>query len=100
MFTALTVAIRQLFAMFTTLFSAGEKVAKTFDNLAGWGEAASESIATVASIERQVNRFEAISAAKERAKLLGITLNDQLEIATTVEAKAAKPKAITAVAAA
>ena len=77
--------------MITIFFSAGEKVAKTVDNLAGWGEAASESIANVASIERQVNRFEAVNAAKARAKLLGLTLNNDLEIIPSpAEVKATK----------
>lgn len=43
---------KQLFAMFTVLFSAGEKTAKSLDNLATWAEESSGAFADQARLER------------------------------------------------
>ena len=43
---------KQLFAMFTMFFSAGEKLGKTADNLATWAEESSGAFADQARIER------------------------------------------------
>lgn len=46
-------AIKQFFAMFTVLFAAGEKLAKTADNFATWAEESSGAFSDQARIERK-----------------------------------------------
>ena len=44
---------KQFFSMLTVLFSAGEKTAKSLDNLATWAEESSGAFADQARLERQ-----------------------------------------------
>lgn len=46
-------AFKQLFLMFSVLFSAGEKAAKSLDNLASIGEEMSEGYLLKGRLERQ-----------------------------------------------
>lgn len=49
----MTKAFRQFFAMFTALFSAGEKLANSVDKLAEYAEESTDSFLEEARIERQ-----------------------------------------------
>ena len=52
MFTSLFVAASQFFAMFTTLFSAGDKACKALEHLATWSEETADQFNQTARIER------------------------------------------------
>lgn len=63
-------AFTQLFTMITVLFSAGEKVAKTIDNVAGVGEMKSNTYLKEAAHDQEVAIEEfAFARDKRRAEL-------------------------------
>ena len=68
MFTAVGVCVRQLFAMITVLFSAGEKTATAIQHLAIWGEETAGAFADQARIDRTANRLALEDAARTKAK--------------------------------
>lgn len=67
MFTAVGVCVRQLFAMITVLFSAGEKTATAIEHLAIWGEETAGAFADQARIDRTANRLALEDAARTKA---------------------------------
>ena len=92
MFSAISIAIAQFFRALTVFFGAFEKTAGAVDNMANWAEQASGNFADVAAIERKVARFQLESAAREKAKALGMNLDAHLDItdATVKPVKAVK----------
>ena len=60
---------KQFFTMLTVLFSAGEKTAKSLDNLATWAEESSGAFADQARIERK-KKLQIISAPATTTKRL------------------------------
>jgi len=80
MMSAITLAIRQFFNMFTVLFSAGEKTAKAVENLADWAEQASGTYSDIAKMERSVTKFSALAEARIKAKALGMKISEDLDV--------------------
>lgn len=70
-FTMITM-FKQFFAMFTVLFSAGEKTAKSLDNLATWAEESSGAFADQARIERQ-KKLQIINAPSTTKRIANKT---------------------------
>lgn len=67
MFTSVGVCVRQLFAMITVLFSAGEKTATAIEHLAIWGEETAGAFADQARIDRTANLLALEDAARTKA---------------------------------
>lgn len=63
-------AIRSFFAMFATLFAAGEVAAQAVNEIAYYGKDAAANLRTNADQERQINNLEFQSRlAKRKAEL-------------------------------
>lgn len=58
MFTATSIAIRQLFAAITVLFSAAEKASSAINHLATWSDETAGNFADEARIQRTAKRRE------------------------------------------
>lgn len=89
-------ALNAFFAMFTTLCMAGEKGAKSLDNLGKWGESATATFADEAEHDRAIALEERAFKRDQKRKELK-ALQDATATGTTVNAtKLPAPKAAAA----
>lgn len=70
MFNQVFVALNAFFTMLTTLFMAGEKGAKSLDNLAGWAATTTASFVDEADSDREIAIMERETAREIRRKEL------------------------------
>lgn len=70
MFNQVFVALNAFFTMLTTIFAAGEKGAKSLDNLAGWAATSTQVFVDEAESDRELALMERAHAREERRKQL------------------------------